>query len=61
MERLFTVKELSDIINVRESTIYAWVSQERIPHIKLGKKVLFDPSEIEKWVKEHRRSPAKYN
>jgi len=57
--RIFTVKELSDVINIKTSTLYLWVSQKRIPHIKLGKKVLFDSSEIEQWMEQHKRQPMK--
>lgn len=56
-KRIFTVKELSDAINIKKSTLYLWVSQQKIPHIKLGKKVLFDSIEIEQWMQEHKRQP----
>lgn len=58
-KEMFTVKELSNVINIKESTLYSWVSQGNIPHIKLGKKVLFDSDDIEKWMEEHKRQPIK--
>ena len=55
LEELLNVKELAKIIKVRQGTIYLWVSQEKIPHIKLGKRVLFDKSEIKKWIDQHKK------
>jgi len=44
------VKELSRLTRLKQSTIYQWVNQRKIPYIKLGRKILFDPDEINKWI-----------
>ena len=50
LKKYLNVKELSRLTGLKQSTIYQWVSQGKIPHIKLGRKILFDPDEINKWI-----------
>ena len=58
-KRMFTVNELSNVINIKKGTLYFWASTRYIPHIKLGRKLLFDSVEIEKWMEEHKKQPMK--
>lgn len=54
LERLLNVKEVSQILNVKEGTIYDWVSQNYIPHFKISKFVRFNEAEILEWLnKKH--------
>jgi len=46
------VLELSKLLKMSTSHIYSLTSTKKIPHIKLlGKKILFDKSEINNWLK----------
>ncbi len=46
------VTELSKFLKMSVSHIYSLTSTKKIPHIKLlGKKILFDKSEINNWLK----------
>lgn len=46
------VTELSKFLKMSASHIYSLTSTKKIPHIKLlGKKILFDKSEINNWLK----------
>ena len=56
MERLLTVEELSQKLQVGKSTIYRWVHFDYIPHVKLGTAVRFSESTVEKWLKSKERS-----
>jgi excisionase family DNA binding protein len=56
MERLLTVKDVSDKLRIGQSTIYRWVHYDYIPHLKLGTSVRFDESAIERWLKNRERS-----
>jgi len=44
---LIDVKELSYRLSIPKGTLYNWVSQGRLPHKKLGSRLLFDWEEIE--------------
>lgn len=50
MEKLLTIDELSELIQVSKRTIYEWTHIGFIPHYKLPKGVRFKESEIEKWL-----------
>jgi len=45
------IDELSEILGVTKATIYSWTSQNKIPHIKLSKRLLkFREGEIREWI-----------
>jgi excisionase family DNA binding protein len=50
MNRLLTPKELSEFLNVKLSTIYAWSCQEFLPIRKVGRLLRFDEQDIERWL-----------
>jgi len=51
MDKLIDIDELSEILGVTKATIYSWTSQNKIPHIKLSKRLLkFREDEITEWI-----------
>ena len=54
MEKLLTIQELSEFIQVSRSTLYEWTHTDFIPHYKLPKGVRFKMSEIEEWLQKRR-------
>lgn len=54
---LLSVKHLSILISVKVKTIYDWVATDRIPHYKIGSRVLFCPNQINSWLKTLQRGP----
>lgn len=56
MERLMTVREVAEILQIKESTLRQMIQYKKIPYVKLnGKKgaVRFRASDIERWI-EHK-------
>lgn len=51
-KRLLNAEELSQMIDVRRDTLYRWVSQRRIPYVKVGRSTKFDIDTINEWIKE---------
>jgi excisionase family DNA binding protein len=47
---LLTVKTLSQRLQIKPSTLYAWANQGKIPCRKIHGLVRFDPSEIDRWL-----------
>ncbi len=45
-----TIKDVSELLNVHETTIKKWVQEGKIPGYKLGNQIRFSRSEIENWV-----------
>ncbi len=55
MEKLLTIKDLSEWLQVSKSTIYQWTHTGFIPHYKLPKGVRFNALEVEKWLEKRKR------
>jgi len=51
---VLTVRETSDFLRLRPATVYAYVEGKRIPHFKIGARVLFSRSELQGWLDSHR-------
>ena len=51
MEKLLDIDDVSEMLGVTKATIYSWTSQNKIPHIKLSKRLLkFREREIMAWI-----------
>ena len=53
-ERLWTVAALAQFLGLHPKTIYTWVERGSVPHFKIGGRVRFHPTEIERWLKTRR-------
>ena len=61
MERLMTAKQVSELIEVKPSTVYQWVHLGLIPYIKIGKCVRFKKDELFRWIdKNHRKERVSF-
>lgn len=59
---IVTVKELSEIIKVKEKTLYQWANLKQIPCLKLNGCLRFDLDDILAWVITCKKEPdAGYN
>jgi len=52
MVKILNPKEVSQLLQVKLSTIYQWTHQDYIPHYKVGRFVRFDEDEIVKWLRK---------
>ena len=51
MEKLLDIDEVTEILGVTRATIYSWTSRNKIPHIKLSKRLLkFREKELRDWI-----------
>ncbi|OGR54253.1 MAG: hypothetical protein A3I11_07245 [Elusimicrobia bacterium RIFCSPLOWO2_02_FULL_39_32] len=48
--KLLNVEELSEYIGTPVGTLYQWVSQRKIPYVKLGRSTKFDVEKIREWI-----------
>jgi excisionase family DNA binding protein len=51
--KLVDISQLSEILSVKKKTIYDWTHKRKIPHVKMGRLVRFDPNDIERWIKRN--------
>jgi excisionase family DNA binding protein len=60
--KLLTVKEVSEILKAKPSTIYLWAEQGIIPCYKLNGLLRFDETEVIQWIKSCKNNPTgQYN
>lgn len=59
-KNLMSIKETSQVLNVRVNTLYGWVCQRKIPYIKLGRLVRFDAQDIDKWIQDQKVNELKF-
>jgi excisionase family DNA binding protein len=54
VERLLTIQEVADLLNVPVATIYGWNSRGTGPkYHKLGRHARYRPSDVVAWENEH--------
>ena len=46
-ERYVDIKKVSEYTSLPVKTLYEWAGQGKIPSIKMGRRVLFDPQDID--------------
>lgn len=51
-ERMLSIKELTETMNISRSTLLRWIGEGRIKALKFGRQWRFKPSEISQWL-EH--------
>ena len=57
---LLDYERAAELLGVRRGTLYAWVSQKRIPHLRFSTRcVRFDRRELEEWAKKKRVAPRR--
>jgi excisionase family DNA binding protein len=49
---LIDINELSERWRIPKATLYNWVNQGRLPYVKLGRCVRFDPNELQAFVNQ---------
>lgn len=59
MERLLTVEEVANWLQVKPRTIYQWVHEGYIPVIKIGALVRFNQGSVLDWLRK-REAPGRH-
>lgn len=53
--KLLTVSEAAEFMNLATQTLYGYTSKRLIPFVKRGKKLYFQKEELEKWLLEGKK------
>ncbi|MBS3914303.1 MAG: helix-turn-helix domain-containing protein [Bacteroidetes bacterium] len=51
-DEFLDLQEAAEFLKLKVTTIYGYTSQSQIPFIKRGKKLYFEKSKLEAWLKE---------
>lgn len=58
-ERLLTIKQVADYLQLDTTTVYAYAQQGKIPAIKVGWNWRFRKQDLEKWLDENKKKVRK--
>lgn len=58
--RLLNISEVAEMLGVDVRHVRRLVHERRIPYIKWGHLLRFDPAEIAIWIDIHRQSPTRH-
>jgi excisionase family DNA binding protein len=50
MEKLLNINQLSELLQVKKSTVYSWVHTGRIPYVKVNGALRFKEGAIYNWI-----------
>lgn len=59
LRRLLSITEIADALGVEVRHVRRLVHERRIPFIKWGHLLRFDPEEIRGWIDHHRQHPGR--
>lgn len=51
-ERMMKPKEVSEALNISRGTLLRWVTEGRIPGVRLGRQWRFRSSDVTRWLAE---------
>jgi len=52
-KRFLSLRETSEYMNLSASLLYKFVETKQIPHIRIGRKILFDVKKLERFIDEN--------
>ncbi len=52
-DTLLNVKQVAQYLQLKESTIYSWAQDGKIPAIKIGRTWRFRRSDLDEWLEQH--------
>jgi excisionase family DNA binding protein len=61
LPKLLSIQEVAEALNIAKITVYKMVSAKRIPFVKLGSRVLFEPEKIGAWIEQRSFKPLNSN
>ena len=56
ISELLTVKQLAEeVFNIHPNTLYRWVQQHNMPHLRIGNRIFFRKESIKEWMRANER------
>ncbi len=52
-DTLLNVKQVADYLQLKESTIYSWAQDGKVPAIKIGRTWRFRLTDLDEWLERH--------
>ena len=58
-EKWLTVEEICNYLQVTKDTIYKWIDQRTMPAHRVGRRWMFQRSEVDAWIKAGKAADSK--
>ena len=58
-DMLLNVKQVAQYLQLKQSTIYSWAQEGKIPAIKIGRTWRFRRSDLDVWLEQHLKGEVK--
>jgi excisionase family DNA binding protein len=55
---LLDAKETAKILNISERSLWTLTNNGTIPHIRFGRSIRYDPSDLARWITKQKRKSA---
>jgi excisionase family DNA binding protein len=59
MDKWLTVEEICEYLSVGKDTIYKWIKQRNMPTHRVGRRWMFQKSEVDIWIKAGKAADSK--
>jgi excisionase family DNA binding protein len=53
--KLYDIRDAAKILGEKPSTMYTWIKQGKIPHIRIGRLIRFTPEKIDGFLQGNTR------
>jgi len=60
MEKLLTIEQLCEILQVKKNTIYSWTFMRKIPFVKINGALRFKEKAITSWIEGQEKETKKF-
>jgi excisionase family DNA binding protein len=54
---LLSLKDAARALAVSDRSLWEWTKAGKVPHVRLGRRVLYSPDDLRRWVEGQRRGP----
>ena len=58
-DKWLTVEEICEYLSVGKDTIYKWIEQRNMPAHRVGRRWMFQRSEVDTWIKAGKAADSK--
>jgi excisionase family DNA binding protein len=59
-KQLLDTTEASEFLGIKKNTLYEWIIQKKVPHVKVGRLVKFRKDDLEEWLKKRTREEEEF-
>ena len=54
---LLNLKDAARALAVSDRSLWEWTKAGKVPHVRLGRRVLYSPDDLRRWVEGQRQGP----